>query len=397
MAGFTAPIDPAGWTLEAVVPLTVPAGLRYAGAHLPALRATRTAPAAVRVPTAGTLRRVGEVVEVEVSAFRHRDVAVNVPGRLPTFYFAFDTGTTLVPFGDGDAAEAGRPARIGDRGEHRVRRTGSRARDPALWARQIADAHGQQHPRAGPPSQPRLSRPAPSPRCCCSTTRGAPLPREAWRSAPAPITATAELVAADGGDLQRAVARMHAANPGHDAARASVFAAGAPVTLRPSPATMFRLPGLAGVRRGRGSCPRTRRGDASLSPRDVHRPEHVARTAVRRAEALARYTRGNTLTPFVNGGEYFDDLFRRVQDGGTRRLSGGLHLVGGWQTFPTTSSPTARSAAGRPSALPLTHRRRQRQLLGRRTRRHPRPVAAVHPARPRLAASRPPSSRGVQR
>ena len=76
MAGFTAPIDPAGWTLEAAAPLTVPPGLRYAGARLPTLRATRAAPAAVHV-TLGVARQ-----RVRDGAERDRRGQHGVPQRL---------------------------------------------------------------------------------------------------------------------------------------------------------------------------------------------------------------------------------------------------------------------------------------------------------------------------
>jgi len=236
MAGFTAPIDPAGWTLEAAAPLTVPPGLRYAGARLPTLRATRAAPAAVHVPAAGTLRHAGDVVQVEVSAFRHRDVAAAIPGGLPTFYFAFDPGTTLVPFADGYGVEAGdqlasvTAVSILCAAQDRV------ARDPALWARQIAEAHGAGSSPSWDAFAAALTGGAEPPVLLLDHT-GALLAEGSVEIHVATATATATFTAADGGDLQRVVARLHAADPAQ-MPLASVFAAGAPVTLRPaSPGT----------------------------------------------------------------------------------------------------------------------------------------------------------------
>ena len=354
MAGFTAPIDPAGWTLEAVVPLTVPAGLRYAGAHLLALRATRTAPAAVRVPTAGTLRRVGEVVEVEVSAFRHRDVAVNVPGRLPTFYFAFETGTTLVPFGDGDAAEAGdqlasvTAVSIACAAQDRV------ARDPALWARQIADAHGTAASASWAAFAAALTGSAEPPVLLLDHT-GAPLTQGSVEIRAGAITATADLVAADGGNLQRAVARLHAADPAR-MPLASVFAAGAPVTLRPIAFGDNDFPAFQDFQL---ACVE----DAGHAQRSVEvspARRHVTFTDLSTWLApqfagpkLQHYTRGNTLTPFVNGKPYFTDLFHRVQEA-ARAGSGGLHLVGGWKTFPTDELADREDLPSDGVALPVS-------------------------------------------
>jgi len=328
MAGFTAPIDPAGWTLEAAAPLTVPPGLRYAGARLPTLRATRAAPAAVHVPAAGTLRHAGDVVQVEVSAFRHRDVAAAIPGGLPTFYFAFDPGTTLVPFADGYGVEAGdqlasvTAVSILCAAQDRV------ARDPALWARQIAEAHGAGSSPSWDAFAAALTGGAEPPVLLLDHT-GALLAEGSVEIHVATATATATFTAADGGDLQRVVARLHAADPAQ-MPLASVFAAGAPVTLRPaSPGTTdFQLAVLEDAAHAQ------RAVDVSPARRHVTLTDLRAWLAPQFAgPKLKDYTRGNTLTPFVNGKPYFTDLFHRVQEA-ARAGDGGLHLVGGWKTFP---------------------------------------------------------------
>ena len=332
MAGFTAPIDPAGWTLQAAPPLTVPAGLRYAGMRLPALRATRATPAAVHVPAAGTLHRAGGVPEVflelEVSAFRHRDVVAAIPGGLPTFYFAFEPGTTLVPFGDGDGAQPGDQLASVTAVSIVCAEQDRLARDPALWARQIAQAHGAA-PSPGWDAFAAALAGDPEPPVLLLDHTGAPLTEGRVEIRAGATVATATFTAADGGDLQRAVARLHAANPAQ-MPLASVFAAGSPVTLRPNDLgdKDFQL-ALA--------------EDASHAKRTVEvSPErrHVTLTDLRAWLApqfagpkLKDYTRGNAMTPFVNGKPYYTDLFHRIQEA-ARAGDGGLHLVGGWKTFP---------------------------------------------------------------
>jgi hypothetical protein len=49
-------------------------------------------------------------------------------------------------------------------------------------------------------------------------------------------------------------------------------------------------------------------------------------------QPLADYTRGNRITPFVNGLEYYADLLVKLKDAADAGAGGGLHLVGGWQT-----------------------------------------------------------------
>ena len=115
MPAFVSPVDPAAWTFAANVPVTIPAGLRYAGYQAPALRATNAAGGQVRVPATGILRRVTSgalvFVEVQVNPFPIRQVASAIPGGLPTFYLIFDDAAGLT-FADGETdlgAGEGRP------------------------------------------------------------------------------------------------------------------------------------------------------------------------------------------------------------------------------------------------------------------------------------------------
>ena len=69
-------------------------------------------------------------------------------------------------------------------------------------------------------------------------------------------------------------------------------------------------------------------------------------------QPLARYTRNNKLTAFVNGRDYYDHLFRRLYEASKEGAGSGLHLVGGWQTFPDDELTVRR--AGEDEELALT-------------------------------------------
>lgn len=335
---FAAPLDPTGWTLATPGPLAVPPGLRYAGVRLPALRATRAAPAPVRMPATGILRSVSDagrtVVEVQSNPFLMRDVARALPFGVPTFYLVFDPGASPVAFGDGDAAGGGEllasvaAVSILCAGQDRV------ARDPALWARLIAEA-GAAPEWVQFADAVEAQTAGPDPPVLLLDHTGAPLESGDVEITAGSTTATATLTPPDGGDLQRVVARMHAADPAA-MPLASLFATVPRVTLRP-----------AGV-------------DPQLAAFDDTRPfaaaaldatpqtRHIALTDLRGwfapqfatpfgSPRLADYSRDNRFTPFVNGKPYFDDLCQRLRDAATAAQSGqggGLHLVGGWKTFP---------------------------------------------------------------
>src|SRR5436190_6630909 len=111
MPAFVSPVDPAAWTFAAAAPLTIPAGLRYSGYMGPGLAATIGAPADIRMPATGILRRqtdsAGRVfVEVIVNPFPIRHVAVAIAGGVPTFYLVFGAGVALA-FANGETEAGG--------------------------------------------------------------------------------------------------------------------------------------------------------------------------------------------------------------------------------------------------------------------------------------------------
>ena len=247
MPAFVAPIDPAHWTLSTPEVAEVPATLRYAGRPAFVLRADSNSPESVAVPAPGILRQVvlstppevGTVaVEVQVNPFAARTIATAIPFGLATFYFLFAAGSAVTPFDDGDAAAPGDPlatvttVRILCVGQDRL------ARDPALWSAQILAAIPPADAGAWAPFAAAVA---------AQTAAGANPPVRLLDHRGAPrgnlttveivsgtTTATAVMTDTDGGDLQRTVARMHAADP-QTMPLAHVFDASGRATLRPQP------------------------------------------------------------------------------------------------------------------------------------------------------------------
>lgn len=350
MAVFAAPLDAASWTLTSAAPIRVPAELRYGGTPLVALRAERATPGEVRAPTPGILRSLvpptGDplagrtVVEVQLSPFAIRRAAQAIAFGLPTFYLVLDAGSTLASFADGDIVPAGAPLATSNgvtilcAGQDRI------ARDPALWSAQIAAAIASTG--ADAPTWPAFAAAVaaqtasgPNPPVLLLDHAGAPLQDEDVELRIGSQRATARLAAADRGDLQRAVARLHAADPAR-MPFASVFGAGTPVRVGGGEhAELTRLEDGAGAEASIESTPAQRH----VVLTDLERwfaPQYANAALPQGFAPLADYTRGNRLTPFVNGLEYYADLLAKLKEAADAGATGGLHLVGGWQTFPET-------------------------------------------------------------
>jgi phosphatidylserine/phosphatidylglycerophosphate/cardiolipin synthase-like enzyme len=161
-------------------------------------------------------------------------------------------------------------------------------------------------------------------------------------------TLTLGLTGADAGDLQRTVERLHAANAAA-VPRTHVFDGAATVTVGMLPAGDHQL---------------TRIEDGTTAANEITVPAaggHIMSTDLPSwfapqfatplggAPAPARYTRGNLIQPFVNGPEFFDDLFRVLH--AARNANGGFHLTG-WVMFPDQDFTTTR--AGDPADLART-------------------------------------------
>jgi phosphatidylserine/phosphatidylglycerophosphate/cardiolipin synthase-like enzyme len=356
MASFVGPIDVAGWTLTTPGVVDVPAHttpvFRYAGLHTFALQAQRadTAPVVIPAPSIVQIATVSDTsgqtvtaVEIQLNAFALRSIASTIPFGLPTFYFLFATGTTVTGVQDGDLAAAGDMLAAASSVQILCVGQDRTARDPALWSAQIlaaiptadasswsafATAVAQQTAGGAQPPVLLLDHRG-LPRGVDDDRRppGSPTKVEITSSTG---TVTAEMAKEDGGDLQRTVARLHAAD---SAAMplTGVFDASGEATIRPVPQSddvqLARVddPATSGAfAAGEIALTRQTRHLTFTDLGDWFQPQ----TATGLATGHNRYTRGNKLTPFVNGPAYYDVLF------GHLNTATGLHVIGGWATFP---------------------------------------------------------------
>jgi len=346
MPAFTSPVaNPSSWAFTTIDGVAIPAGLRFAGYAFRGLHATLAAGNNAQVPATGILRQaadaVGRVfVELQVIPFPIRRVALAVPGGLPTFYLVFADAAGLT-FMDGDGALGGSALRSATDVTIIMARQDRAALDPALWAAQISAAitAGGGDPAAWSPFATAVAN-------AIGTGNTAPVllydhagqlrtsgTVDIVYGAPGAETAyTAALDPADGGDLERTVARVQ---PGP---------AGAPLTsLWGGGAASFRLRPHAG---GAGAIQLARLDDGLTGADEIvvtpaHRsvaftdlfawfaPQYASGVAT----DLQYFTRGNRVTPLVNGPAYFDDFFAQMKDAQT---PGGGVALAGWAMFPQT-------------------------------------------------------------
>ncbi|MDQ3136265.1 MAG: phospholipase D-like domain-containing protein [Gemmatimonadota bacterium] len=368
MPAFVSPlVAPAGWTCAIVPSVVIPATLRHAGYTLRGVRATRAA-GSVALPATGILRRAaagtGVAVEVQVLPFPIRAVASAVPGGLPTFYLVFDDAAGLA-FMNGDGGLGGDLLRtatavtIACGFEDRV------VRDVALWADQIGQAITA---GGGDPSTWASFRTALTAATNTGPTApvlllghdGQPLTGGAMQVVFGPAAAETvhpvTLTPADGGDLQRAVARLNAAGT---LPIANLWGAATSLRVRPVGAgAEFQLARLEdGVKGAREIEVTPAARHVCLT--DLHTwlaPQTV--TAAPGVTPLDRLTRGNRVRPLVNGPEFYDDLFEQLRDAATP--GGGFHLAG-WAMFPQTKFVRRRTGDDSEATLVLS---RADELIG---------------------------------
>lgn len=336
MAGFVSPLeDLAGWTLSVLPQATVPQGLRYGGRVCRALRAERATPEDVLMPAPGVLSRTVEpsgdvAVEVQVAPFMLRDTLAAIPFGVPTFYFVFAPGTAF-SFDASDFDDEGAVLASVDSvtiivmGQDRI------TRDPSEWARSIAtaipvadsdpwqsfaDAVATALANDPVPAVPILDH-------CGGLVSSA---RLAVVTGPPGNERRDEvsMLPADAGDLQSTMRRLGLAEN---------LLAGA---------DGFRLEGVGGdVQFARVEDGLAGATGIAVTPEarhiqltDVHGwlAEQFAIPRAQSAPVLARFTRGNLLTPYVNGKRFFHDFFELL--GAVDDNEQGLHLTGGFSLEP---------------------------------------------------------------
>ena len=365
MAVFVSPIDLPGWTLLEGPALRVPRQLRYAGASFVSLRLQRENPAPVRIPAPSIVRTIvppvddslGQrtVIELQLNAFKARRVAQAITFGLPTFYLVLD-GLTSTPFDSGDVLPAG--ALIGNAAGANIFCAGQDriSRDPALWSAQIAAADPTATSWAAfAAAVATQTASGPNPPILLLDHTGAPLAEEDVQITRGSQTVTARIIPADSGDLQRAVARLHAADA-QQMPFAAVFETGAgPVRVAGAPGADAELRRLEDGVNGAGSIEVTpaQRHVTLTNLKRWFAPQYANAGLPPAFQPLADYTRGNDVVSFVNGLEYYDNLLQTLRQASESGASGGLHLVGGWQTFPDTQL-ARRSDDATPTSHPVT-------------------------------------------
>jgi phosphatidylserine/phosphatidylglycerophosphate/cardiolipin synthase-like enzyme len=363
MPAFFSPLEnTAAWTLSLVEETTIPDGLRYAGYKFRGVSATQATATNVLCPALSVLRKITDstgaaVVELQVNPFPIRQLVNLLPWGVPTFYLAFSDASGLVAFDDhetaigNDVLGTATSVTILCAGQDRV------VLDPALWAQQITDAINAVGGNAMPwePFRQAVS-------AALNTGNSAPVLLLDHTGQPlttgdiditfGATTHHAILAPADHGDLQKTVARMNAADPVTMPIN-NLWGSGATFDLRPlatQPADAIQL--------ARFEDGLTASGLITVTPLQRHITftnlfdwfaEQNAIPLAATVSPLPRFTRNNQVTPLVNGPEFFDDLFHRLQ--AARVPTGGFHLAG-WSMFPETE--LTRRSSSDPADLPIT-------------------------------------------
>lgn len=356
MPAFVSPLDsPAAWTLS-IVEVTIPPGLRYGGYKVRGLRAQH-ASANVVMPALGIIRRAAgagdsEFVEIQVDPFPIQKLAVSLAGGLPTFYLAFPDATGITVSND-QMASALDAVKNGATDVTIVAMFQDRiTRDPALWAGRILAAIN-----AIPGSNSTLWSPF-STAIDTQTNSGDHAPVLYLDHAGQPITngsvelliggvpRTIAMDPADLGDLQRAVVRINAADPGLWAGGVNSFLF-RPVKAAGEDCQVAILETSAGVA-NEVMVTKTNRHILATKVTNWFANQFAVPTG-QMASPLARYTRDNEVKHLVNGPEYFEDLFHRLQE--ARTATGRFDLVG-WSMFADVE--LAKRLESDPADFPLT-------------------------------------------
>jgi phosphatidylserine/phosphatidylglycerophosphate/cardiolipin synthase-like enzyme len=363
MPAFISPApEPASRTLT-LAEKTVPEGLRYGGYAFWGFTVAAF-PGSVVIPALGVVRTktveeegaaVETVLELQVDPFPIHRVCRRLARGLPTFYFFLDPGDDP-GVTDGWAMAAGE--NVATAAEVTVVMAfQDRSRLlPALAAREIARAlveGGGTVDQWEPLAAALEAQTAAGPAAPVQLLDAAGLALRGqsvgivYGGAEAEADYTVPLTEGDRGDLQRAIARLHADStlPIADVWGAPEFD-GVSARLRWGSGGRYQLTRLEDGLTGVDQIEITP-GRCHVAAADLHAwfaPQGVSGTA------LARYRRGCRIRPLVNGREFFDDLFQELHQAG---LSGGGGLdLAGWAMHP--EQRFARPPAGAPADYPTT-------------------------------------------
>lgn len=356
MPAFVSPLADASTWNYSITEVTLPAGLRYGGQTVRGVRAQNAGGANALMPMRGLLRRATgadgrEYVEIQTDPFWIRRVVLSLAGGLPVFYMVFPDAVGLSVANDQIAPdgevlrETAMDVTIAAVFQDRV------TRDPALWASQILAAMN------GAGENATLWQPF-ADALNTQTNSGNLAPVLLLDHAGQPQRTgfvdvvidggparSISLDPADLGDLQHAVTRINPADPG-------LWSGAASFVIRPARAggEEVQLALLENSSRAVNEIVVTpaQRHVLTTKATSWFAPQYAVPTG-QPGSPLARYTRGNKVTSLINGPEYFDDLFRRLQEA---RVPDGRFDLAGWAMFPQTEFTKVRD--GEPADLPLT-------------------------------------------
>lgn len=358
---FSPLANPASWTFS-YTHKTLPDGLRYSGYNVRGVLATRTSNEDVRLPALSILKKVTGTdtliyVECQLNPFPIRQLCNALPFGLPTFYLIFNDATGL-SFNDNDIGSGGYTLKsttsviIAMLGQDRV------VMDPVEWCKQILDVLTDSSDWT--PFYNALN---------SALNSGNDAPVLLYDHCGAPLLSgsvdivygspgsetvhTAVIDAADQGNLQNTVKRLNTADP-VAMPISDLWSTASQFRLRPTQADanddfqMVRLEDLT-----------TAVTEIAVTPANRHimftnlRLWFAKQCAVPTgagSSPLLKYSRGNRVTPFVNGPDFFDDLFRQLHNA-AQISNGGYHLAG-WSMFHDRE--LTKKKDGDTSDLPLT-------------------------------------------
>ncbi len=331
MPGFFSPLaNPSGWTFSHEL-MAIPAGMRYGGYQIRALRCNIATATNILAPFRSALRihDIGSthILELQMTPFLDQSLVQALPGGVPTFYLSFPDNSGFAAFENDDFLNGNQVLRntdsvaIGLVFQDRV------VRDPHYWCQLLLDTLTSEG---------------------IATTDWAPFNTAvdlAFSGNTSPVlllnasgslmqeanvdvvydlpggTQTYQLamIAADFGDLQQTVSRMGLTIP-------DLWSTDSSFTIRPTVApgenTEWQFSRLEDASSAEGEI------EVTPSLRHIQithlhnwfAPQYVT------ASPLSRFSRGNKLVSFINGPEFFDDLFRELP--GANSSGNGFHHVG---------------------------------------------------------------------
>jgi phosphatidylserine/phosphatidylglycerophosphate/cardiolipin synthase-like enzyme len=342
MPVFLSPVSDLGtWNVQRAAPMTLPADLRYAGYTLHGLEFTRPSAENVFAPCRahvrvkpildGSMTMIGQAVELDPLPMGMRRVLQELDGGVPTFYAVFAASVTPIAT-DGSAVASTDVVASADRVTIGViDQSRNEMTTVALLQAMVAAMAAVGDTGSVPTGRVDLAALVAAigaaltgPTLVLLDEHGRRVEDGAVQVTPSGGTSqTLTLQAADGGDLGLALARERAANPSIPAtllsAGAEIASAGAVDDDQWVSVDDPARNGARGLTLGTDThLMRARLSDWFAA--------QFATPIGATAPALAHFSRGNSMTTFVNGPAYYEDLLTALH--GAASASGGFHLVG---------------------------------------------------------------------